>query len=381
MGRPAKGIGSQFSEPVLSAIHQYRIAHQGWGAKTIRTELLLDGRFSQSFLPSLTTIANYLRAKGLVKIYEPNRPLANVMLFNLTKAHQQWQIDDMGPESYPSVGFVGMINVKDVFSKVYVQTFPVTLEHTRCHPNMSDYQCALRLGFIEFGLPDAIQADHGSNFYENKSKSPFPTTLHLWLVALGIDFSWSRTHRPTDQGSVERSHWTTFNQIQRSQSFKNWQELKEFCDQRRYKLNHHLICDTLKKAPLVAFPEAIHSKKYFNPLTEHLTIDLQKVFSFLAKGEWFRKVSSAKTISLAGQVYYLTNSKPNQKIRITFDSDSKELFFHDDNELFLKLPIKGISIEKLMGYGFEQIAIPNVQLEIPFNWNQIKVSTTLLYSD
>lgn len=260
MGRPFKGVGLSFPIEILDAIKNYRKEHQSWGARTIHVELILSKRFIGHTLPSITTIANYMRSLGLVKMYEPNRPLANIILQNLTKPHQQWQIDDMGPESYEGVGFVGMINVKDIFSKVYIQTFPVALEHTRSHPSMSDYQCALRLGFIEFGLPDAVQADHGSNFYENKSKSPFPTTLHLWLIALGIAFSWSRVHRPTDQGTVERSHWTTFNQLQRSKPFCNWQELKEFADNRRSTLNKHIICDTLKLPPLVAFPNAIHSK-------------------------------------------------------------------------------------------------------------------------
>jgi hypothetical protein len=286
----------------------------------------------------------------------------------------------MGPENYEGLGYVGMINVKDIFSKVYVETFPVLLEHTRTHPTTSDYQCALRLGFTQFGLPEAIQADHGSIFYENRSKSPFPTILHLWLIALGIGFSWSRKHRPTDQGTVERSHLTTFNQIQRSKPFVKWQELKEFADKRRHQLNNTICCDTLKMAPLIAFPNATHSGKHFNPLTEIEMMDLQKVYTFLSKGEWFRKVSGAKTISLAGQVYYLPDASANQQIKIKFDNLSQNLLFHNVNELFFKLPIKGISTEILMGCAAKTVNVPNVQLQIPFDWNTLKLSITFLYS-
>lgn len=366
MGRPHSGTGNCFAIELLDAIKKYRIEHRGWGAKTILAEIIVSQRFINHKLPSIPTIANYLRDAGLVKPYEPNRPLANVGLHRLRRPHQQWQIDDMGPELYEGVGYIGMINVKDIFSKVYVQTFPVSLEHTRCHPNIRDYQSALRLSFIEFGLPEGIQADHGSNFYENKSKSPFPTTLHLWLIALGITFCWSRVHCPTDQGSVERSHRTTYNQIQRTKTFKNWQQLKAYTDERRNRLNYHIACDTIKVPPLVAFPNAVHSNKYFNPLTEYKMIDLQKVYLFLAQGEWFRKVSSAKTVSLAGQVYYLNDTSPNEQVRIKFDVVSQNLFFHNVNERIIKIPIKGISIEKLMGYPISQIVCPNVQLSIPF---------------
>ena len=379
MGRPQKGTGNGFAIELLDAIKGYRIQHSGWGAKTILAELILSERFVNHKLPSIPTIANYLRYLGLVKAYEPNRPLTNITLQDLTRPHQQWQIDDMGPEIYEGVGYIGMINVKDIFSKIYVQTFPVCLEHTRCHPNMSDYQCALRLSFIKFGLPEGIQADHGSNFYENKSKSPFPTNLHLWLIALGITFTWSRVHCPTDQGSVERSHRTTFNQIQRTKTFKNWQQLKEFTDKRRHRLNNNIACDTINMPPLVAFPSAIKSNKYFNPLTEHKMIDLQKVYLFLAQQEWFRKVSSAKTVSLAGQVYYLADAIANEQVRIKFDISSQSLFFHNVNERIIKVPIKGISIEKLMGCPIAKALCPNAQLVIPFEWEDIKVSTTLLY--
>jgi hypothetical protein len=84
MGRPISINGSSFPIEILEAIKNYRVAHTGWGAKTIRVELLSSERFASYKLPSVATIANYLRHLGLVKAYEPNRPLANTHLFNLT---------------------------------------------------------------------------------------------------------------------------------------------------------------------------------------------------------------------------------------------------------------------------------------------------------
>ena len=57
-------------------------------------------------------------------------------------------MDDKGAENYTGVGHVSMINIKDVKSGVHVQSFGVAFPHTRCHPTISDYQCALRIARI-----------------------------------------------------------------------------------------------------------------------------------------------------------------------------------------------------------------------------------------
>lgn len=48
---------------------------------------------------------------------------------------------------------------------------------------------------------------HGTVFYDNTSRSPFPTRLHLRLLALEIDVSFTRKRCPTDH-AIERTHQT-----------------------------------------------------------------------------------------------------------------------------------------------------------------------------
>jgi hypothetical protein len=165
------------------------------------------------------------------------------------------------------------------------------------------------------------------------------------------------------------------NQITRTKPFKNWQELKEYTDQRRVQLNNHIICDSLGKPPLVAFPKAKHSLNFFNPLQEKEMINLNFIYEYLHKKEWFRKISTSQCISLGSQSYYIPKSIPNQQIKITFEKESKMLFFHNDKELLAQLPIKGIDAVTLM--GDESInACPNAQIPIPWDWKNIKISTT-----
>ena len=63
----------------------------------------------------------------------------------------------------------------------------------------------VRRAFLTTGLPRQISFDHGTVFYDNTSRSPFPTRLHLSLVALGIDVSFTRKHCPTDHATIERA--------------------------------------------------------------------------------------------------------------------------------------------------------------------------------
>ena len=374
-GRPVKGFGKSFDACILERIRSYRSLHEKWGAKTILVELVEKDKYLKEDLPSYRTIERYLKSLNLSQSYEKHRPLEGTTRCKATESHDCWQMDDKGVEYYSGVGHVGMINIKDVYSCVHTQSFGIPLPHKRSHPTMSDYQCALRLAFSEFGLPKRIQADHGSNFYENRSKSPFPTTLHLWLVGLGISLEWARIYRPTDQSKVERTHQTLHDQVQQSLDFTSWDNFKRIVDLRRHRLNNHIVCDTLGQPPLVAYPQALHSSRYFNPLTEHSLLDTNRIKEYLHLKEWFRKVSDAKTISLGGYVYYLTKAQAQKELKITFDKDLDNLIFYDDKELVAQLPFKGLEFQNLVEPEFYN-TLKSLQFELPFNWANAKINTT-----
>jgi hypothetical protein len=376
-GRPSTGLCSSVDSCILLKIKSYRIAHPKWSATTIRTELQISDGYSSDALPSIRTINRYLSLEQLTKKYEKNRPLTSEAHCKVSAAHECWQMDDKGSEYYEGVGHIGMINVKDVQSSAYIQSFAVPLPHTRSHPTMSDYQCALRLTFMEFGLPQRIQADHGSNFYENRSKSPFPTPLHLWLLGMGIHLTWARIYRPTDQAQVERSHQTVHDQMFCTNAYKNIDHFQQKLNERRQRLNYDLPSQTHQgKAPLQAIPEAQHSKRFYNPSNETQLFDNQNIIKYLVGKEWFRKISANKTVSLGGHIYYLPKTKVNTEVKIVLEvkSDTKtktqtnHLLFFNVNELLASIPIKGLDFDTLAGKDFMKTLKGN-QLEIPFEHN------------
>jgi len=83
----------------------------------LEDELGLDQNF-----PSVSTLTRLFRGLPETKVYEPNRPLV-VREIKADIAHDLWQIDDMGAALYPGLGHMGLLNVKDVSSRVQTGIF------------------------------------------------------------------------------------------------------------------------------------------------------------------------------------------------------------------------------------------------------------------
>ncbi len=361
MGRPKKGPLSSFAPDVADALTRLREAHPGWGPITLQLEL--GGE-----VPSRASIARFLHEKGFTRDYEPHAGVAQPRVARTERVHQRWQLDAEGNRQIEGVGTVALLNVKDVHSRTYTGSYPALLKSTRSHPKTDHYQMALRVAFTEFGLPETIQVDHASVFYDNSNRSPFPTRMHLWLTCLGIDVYFSRVRRATDQAHVERMHQTMVAQAIEGQRFYDWEHLARRLSERRQVLNHFYPCSTLEGcAPLQAFPEARHSGRIYLPERETAQLDLNRAYQLIAEGTYFRRVSKDGTVSLGGQIYYLAQAKPHQQLRITFDQHSQSLIFHLDKEQ-LRKPIKGIDKQSLTGELWPYGPFPCFQLPIPFDW-------------
>lgn len=209
MGRPATGVLSTFSVSIREALKPWREAHPGWGPKTLRAELEADERFKGQKLPSIRSIAAFLKQEELTRPYERHSDLPQTTRVATAETpHEVWEMDARGHEQTPDIGVVTLINLNDRFSRLRLLSYPCLLGKKRWtrSPATADYQLALRLAFTDWGLPEAIQVDHEGVFYDNGTKSPFPTRIHLWLMALGVSLTFGRKGRPTDQGLTENSH-------------------------------------------------------------------------------------------------------------------------------------------------------------------------------
>lgn len=186
-------------------------------------------------LPGLRSIARLLKEEDLARPYERHSELPRPARSALQAPHEEWEMDARGQEKVPDVGMVTLINLNDRYSRVRLLSYPCWLgsQHVERLPATEDYQLTLRLAFAEWSLPDRLAVDRDSVFHDNISKSPFPTRIHLWLLALGVSLVFGRPGCATDQGMTERSHQLWAQQVLVGQCFVNWEALYQSLRQRR----------------------------------------------------------------------------------------------------------------------------------------------------
>ena len=373
-GRPACGALGSFSSSTKNQILALRKLTPGGGPKSILAE------YKGEEPPSARSIAYFLKEKGLSARYERHSDIDFLKVPKAVRPHELWQMDARGNEQVDGVGTVCMINIKDVCSGVYVGSFPVRMKSAKSFPNTADYQAALRLAFMEFGLPENIQTDRASVFFDNNSKSPFPARIHLWLAGMGIRPGVSRPHRPTDQAHVERSHQTCFRQMAQGIQFKNWEALLHRCAVRKDFLNWQLPSRSHgDKPPLVANPEAIHSGRHYHPEAEQALILQERVYECLGQYTWYRKASKNRQVNLGKKVYYLPEADAGNQLSIHFE-EGMLVFTNQDGKTISKLEPKKCDAISLMGECPARDEWAGFQMKIPFSWKDQRLDTIILHS-
>ncbi len=351
-GRPPNGCLSSFSPLVRQRLDEWRPGPEGWGAETLRVELEDEVTLQGESLPSVRSINGYLKTQGRVRPYGKPSTVPTEERQTGRLPHDVWQLDAEGNKELDPLGMVSFINIKDTHSKTYVIGNPVFLASAHSHPTRLDYQQAIRLGWMRFGLNNTFQFDHESIFFDNTHSCPYPTPLCLWLVGMGIKISYTPKGKPYKQGAVERSHQTLDRQICQGKSFRTpdelWQAALERCD----RLNQRIPCRSLEhRPPLVAFPQAKHSGKPYTLTMEPSYFDQQRIKDYLAKCKpWFRTVTANRVVSLGAQKYFLCKAKAGEELQIVFNLDTELLEFRNKHsELIGTHHPKGINYDELKG--------------------------------
>src|SRR6266849_9097381 len=380
MGRPTTGPVSTFPHELKEAILQLRKLHPGWGPVTLLAQLKMDDCWRDQPLPSRARIATLLKQAGLTRRYLPHNDLLQPPRVSLSTPHQEWQIDAQGIMRVEGVGKVSLITIVDVVSRLKAESYP-SLQTT--NPALSDYQLALRRAFLTYGLPEILTLDHGTVFYDNTTPSPFPTRLHLWLLALGVQVHFTRKRCPTDHAIIERTHQTMTAQALLGQTYSSPDALWAGLDERRQVLNHHLPSRALAhQAPLEAYPHAIHSGRSYRPEWEEELLSLEQVCSYLAQGRWFRSIRTNGFFDLGGYRYYLGKHFAHRSVAIGFGPYAMVLICQPEGcEDTLQMSIQGITKAELMGELALLQALPVYQLALPFSlaaWRQLEYAHNLI---
>lgn len=363
MGRPAAGALAQTPQEMKDALLELREEHPGWGAQTLRLEIAQDERFAGLRIPSRPRIAAFLKEQKKVRKYERHQKMPEPTVHPVQRPHQEWEMDAQGVTTVTGLGRVSFINLLDVYSHVSIDSHACP---NTSRPRSQEYQRVLRRAFTRYGLPEQISLDHDSAFYDNKSASPFPSILHLWLIGLGVQVRFIHKRPPLEHSRIERHHQTIAGQAFEGQTFADIAALQRSLQARMLFLNLEYPTRALNAPPLQAFPQARHSGRIYSPETEEQMIDMQRIFNFLQSGRWFRQVSSVGVFSLGGRTYNATTQSADQTIEITFNASSRKLIcLPEKGTSTFFFDIQGLSKSALMrdalilpGYSAYQLALP-----------------------
>ena len=361
MGRPPTGALGQFPLEIRDAVREMRENHSGWGPLTIRTELEDNLRFAGMRLPSRSRIAAFLNQEGFTRKYERHSELPQTEAGDPQRAHEEWEVDAQGVIEVSALGSASIINISDLFSRLKVDSFPCL---DTSHPSTLDYQLVLRRAFVQYGLPERVSLDHDSVFYDNTCASPYPTTLHLWLIALGIEVRFIEKKPPAEHSVIERTHQTVTQQAIAGQAFADGPALQKSLSERLDFLNLRFPSRSLGgQPPLVAYPEAHHSGRPYRPEWEEAMLDMQRLYDYLAQGRWFRRTSSQGQFSLGTHRYGAGKNLSNQTLEITFDPQTREMkCLSEDGSQEIRLPAQRLTKANLTGELGPLIALPAYQL-------------------
>ena len=365
MGRPAAGALATTSAEMKDALVEMRESHPGWGAQTLRLEIAKDERFAGLRIPSRARIAAYLKAKQKVRKYEHHQDLPEPKVQAVQRSHQECEMDAQGVTTVTGLGKVSFIDLLDVCSHTSIDSHACP---KASHPKSEEYQRVLRRAFSRYGLPEQISLDHDSAFYDNKSASPFPSVIHLWLIGLGVQVRFIHKRPPLEHSRIERHHQTIAWQSYEGQTFADVAALQRSLQSRMLFLNLEYPTRALDgQPPFQAFPQARHSSRLYGLDAEEQQLDLKRVYDYLQNGRWFRQVSSVGTFSLGGYGYNATTRFAEQTLEITFDGTTRTLICLPEKSITMfRLEVQGLTKPDLMGNAPALPGYIAYQLALPF---------------
>lgn len=367
MGRPAKGALASVSAELRDGLLALREKHPGWGPQTLKLEIGKDVRFVGMKIPSRARIAAYLKEHGKVCKYERHEDLPEPQEQPVQRPHQEWEMDAQGVTTITGLGKVSFINLLDVYSHVSIDSHACP---NVIHAKSQEYQRVLRRAFTRYGMPEQISLDHDSAFYDNKSASPFPSVIHLWLIGLGIQVRFIHKRPPLEHARIERHHQTIAGQAFSGQTFVDVAALQRSLQARMLFINQEYPTLALNGVPpFHAFPQARHSGRPYLPTEEERLLDMQRIFAYLQAGRWFRQISSVGVFSLGGYSYNATTQFADQMVEVTFNATTHKLTcLPEKASTTFHFDIQGITQSALMGSA---LILPNYlpyQMALPLTY-------------
>lgn len=208
--------------PVIeAAVLAMREENPSWGGRTIHAVLEADGIKG---LPSAKTCSNILKRNGCIKPEESLKHRA-YQRFEQEQCNSLWQTDFKGDFGLLDGSRCYPLDILDDHSRFCIRTEPKN--------SATGVKESFIQAFQEYGLPDAILSDHGSQFAGFKGGY---THFERWLMDLDILPIHGRIMHPQTQGKIERFHRTMKAELLR-EPFLDLKDAKKHFARWRWKYN------------------------------------------------------------------------------------------------------------------------------------------------
>jgi transposase InsO family protein len=356
-GRPARGILSTYPAPLVEQAVALKQAHPHWGPANVTLELKRNLDLTLADLPSPARLSALFKARCPQAVqphrhqHYPERPVPRAGY-----AHQRWQMDAKEKIPLENGTVTTVLNVRDPFSALMIasQAFVTSTAQAWRKLSLPETQAVLRTAFAQWGCPLEIQTDH-EGVYVGAATSDFPSHFSLWLVGLNIQHVTSRSHRPTDQAQIERSHRTLGDLCWKDESFSQVSALQMALDNGRQRYNTELPVKAAHcqgQPPLSVHPTARFSGRPFQPELEWELFDLGRVDAFLARQVWTRQVGEQGQVGIGSQHYYLGRTHAFQTVTVRFQPTSRTFRFElADGTHLADKAARGLDTSDLIGYA------------------------------
>lgn len=239
---------SKTAPEMEAAVLAVRAENPAWGGRTIQAVLEAAGLEK---VPSAKTCGNILKRHGMISKEESLKHTA-FCRFEKERCNQMWQTDFKG----------------DFLLGDGVRCYPLTIldDHSRFNIRIEPKSSTTGVkesfiqAFEEYGLPDSILSDNGSQFAGFRQGI---TQFERYLMDLDILPIHSRIYHPQTQGKIERFHRTMKQEILR-QIPQDLVEADRLFQYWRWKYNEIRPHEALGRKP----PASVYhpsSKALFNP--------------------------------------------------------------------------------------------------------------------
>ena len=200
-GRSSRPDGCPHQMPagVEARVVGLRLAHPGWGPRTIRSRLAGEG---VDPLPGRSSVYRCLVRHGLVEVARRRRRRDDYRRWERSKAMELWQMDVVGRFHLADGTELHALTGVDDHSRFCVCA--ALLARATARPVCERLEAA----FAVHGVPDQILTDNGKVFTARFGTGPGPTLFDRICAQNGVRHLLTAPRSPTTTGKIERFHKT-----------------------------------------------------------------------------------------------------------------------------------------------------------------------------